>query len=88
MPDQSRPPYIKKLDNRGNLQVWIVDGSYARGNIDEEFTNFGQHYRYSYIPPNELWIDREASNNEYEFFIDHRWWSTGLWPEEYPMTRH
>ena len=65
------PPYIRKVSERGRLQVWIVDGSYIRGNIDEEFTNFGQHYRYSYIPLNELWIDREASEDETQFFIDH-----------------
>jgi hypothetical protein len=63
--------YIKKVDERGDMQVWIVDGAYIRGHIDEEFTNFGQHYRYSYIPVNEFWIDREAEHDERQFFIDH-----------------
>jgi hypothetical protein len=66
-----KPAYIEKADERGNLQVWIVDGTYIRSHIDEEFTNFGQHYRYQYIPLNELWIDREAEHDEREFFIDH-----------------
>lgn len=64
-------PYIQKLEEIGDLHVWIVDGSYIRGHIDEEFTNFGQHYRYHYIPINELWIDREAEHDEHQFFIDH-----------------
>ena len=51
--------------------MWIVDGAYIRGHIDEEFTNFGQHYRYPYIPADELWIDREAEDDERRFFIDH-----------------
>lgn len=34
-------PYLGKMDERGYLQVWIVDGSYIRENIEEEFTNFG-----------------------------------------------
>jgi hypothetical protein len=38
-----KAPYLEKDEKRGNLQVWIVDGSYVRGHIDEEFTNFGQH---------------------------------------------
>jgi hypothetical protein len=63
--------YIEKIDERGDLQVWIVDGSYVRGHVDEEFTNFGQHYRYPYIPVNELWIDREAEHDERQFFIEH-----------------
>lgn len=64
-------PYIQKIEERGDLQVWIVDGSYIRSHIDEEFTNFGQHYRYPYIPLNELWIDRATKSDEQRFFIDH-----------------
>jgi hypothetical protein len=71
MSNTPRPPYLEKADKRGDLQVWIVDGAYIRGHIDEEFTNFGQHYRYPYIPADEFWIDREAENNERRFFVDH-----------------
>ena len=56
--EQLKPPYIKRIDERDGLAVWAVDGAYIRGHIDEEFTNFGQHYRYGYIPENEFWIDR------------------------------
>jgi hypothetical protein len=71
MPSTLKPPYIGKVEERGDLQVWTVDGSYIRSHIDEEFTNFGQHYRFSYIPLNELWIDREAKADEQQFYIDH-----------------
>jgi hypothetical protein len=64
-------PYLGKIDERGNIQVWIVDGSYIRSHIDEEFTNFGQHYSFPYIPKNELWIGKETQNGEQQFFIDH-----------------
>lgn len=64
-------PYLHKDEMRGDFQVWIVDGSYVRGHIDEEFTNFGQHYRYPYIPEKEFWIDQEAEHDERAFFIDH-----------------
>jgi hypothetical protein len=64
-------PYLRKDEMRGDFQVWIVDGAYVRGHIDEEFTNFGQHYRYPYIPEKEFWIDKEAEHNEQAFFIDH-----------------
>ena len=66
-----RPPYVRQIAARGDLKVWIVDGIYIRGHMDEEFTNFGQHYRYSYIPKDELWIDRAAKQDETQFFIDH-----------------
>ena len=71
MAEQRKPPYLEKVEERGNIQVWVVDGAYIRSNSDEEFTNFGQHYRYPYIPQNEFWIDREAQNDERQFFIDH-----------------
>ena len=64
-------PYLSKSDVRGDIQIWIVDGSYIRGHIDEEFTNFGQHYRYPYIPLKEFWLDAEAEHDEHVFFIDH-----------------
>jgi uncharacterized protein YoaH (UPF0181 family) len=64
-------PYLQKDDQRGDFQVWIVDGAYLRGHVDEEFTNFGQHYRYPYIPDKEFWIDQEAEHDERQFFIDH-----------------
>jgi hypothetical protein len=71
MPASLKPAYIEKIDERGVIQIWIVDGAYIRSDIDEEFVNFGQHYRYPYIPENEFWIDREAEHDERKFFIDH-----------------
>ncbi|MHB8909817.1 MAG: hypothetical protein ACYDAA_13170 [Syntrophales bacterium] len=71
MAEPLKPPYLQKDETRGDYQVWIVDGAYVRGHIDEEFTNFGQHYRYPYIPVKELWIDKEAEHDERGFFIDH-----------------
>ena len=71
MPETLKPPYLHKDEKRGDLQVWIVDGAYIRGHIDEEFTNFGHHYRCPYIPEMELWIDQEAQHDERPFFIEH-----------------
>jgi hypothetical protein len=66
-----KPPYLKKIDTRGDIAIWAVDGAYVRGHIDEEFTNFGQHYRYKYIPDGEFWIDQGTKSDEWKFFIDH-----------------
>jgi hypothetical protein len=71
MKKKTTPPYMTMVEERGNLKVWVVDGSYVRGHIDEEFTNFGQHFRFAYIPENELWLDQEAEHDERQFFIDH-----------------
>lgn len=71
MAEQLKPPYVKKVDERGGLVIWAVDGAYIRGHRDEEFSNFGQHYRYNYIPENEFWIDLGTKSNEWRFFITH-----------------
>jgi hypothetical protein len=36
-----------------------------------EFTNFGQHYVFDFIPPTELWLDKENQPDEQHFFVDH-----------------
>jgi hypothetical protein len=71
MKEPAKAPYVTHIDQRGELNIWVVDGSYIRGHIDEEFTNFGQHYRYSYIPKNEFWLDQEAEHDERRLFIEH-----------------
>lgn len=64
-------PYLKKLETLDDIVVWEVDGEYIRDNINREFTNFGQHYRFTFIPTHEFWLDKEHAPNEKKFFIDH-----------------
>ena len=71
MPEQLKLPYVKKVEDKEGLSIWAVDGPYIRGHVDEEFTNFGQHYRYKYIPENEFWIDQGTRSDEWRFFVDH-----------------
>ncbi len=71
MEDTLKPPYLKKVGQRGYITIWIVDGTYVRTHLDEEFTNFGHHYSFKCIPENEFWLDKEAKEDERKFFIDH-----------------
>ena len=71
MKEKLKPPYIEKVSHRGKITIWIVDGTYVRTHLDEEFTNYGQHYAFECIPKDEFWLDKEASNDERRFFIDH-----------------
>ena len=63
--------YLKKIGRHGPLTAWLVNGGLIRANLAKEFTNFGQHFRFSIIPEYELWIDNEAVQNERDFFVDH-----------------
>jgi len=64
-------PYIKKYKRTIGADVYFVDGEFVRSNIDKEFTNFGQHYRFPFIPQNEFWIDGEKKTGETDFFVGH-----------------
>jgi hypothetical protein len=64
-----RKPYIKKFGYISGFTVWIVNGEYIRDNIDVGFVNYGQHYRYKFIPKNEFWIDREKIPGEAHFYL-------------------
>jgi hypothetical protein len=64
-------PYLRFIGHRGKIKIYLVDGGYVRTNLDEEFTNFGQHYRFNCIPEYEFWLENEAAPDERRFFIDH-----------------
>ncbi len=66
-----RLPYVKKIGQRRTISIWQVDGSYVRTHIDEEFTNYGQHFSYRYIPKEEFWLDQGIGEEEVKFFIKH-----------------
>jgi hypothetical protein len=66
-----RHPRTKYLGTRNGLTAWLVDGSWVRKNIDEEFSNFGHHYTYDEIPKGELWLDAECDPDERKFYLGH-----------------
>ena len=64
-------PRLEEIGQWGDITAWKVDGSIVRSYYDEDFTNFGQHYRFDFIPENEFWLDSEAGDDEHLFYIDH-----------------
>ena len=71
-PEAQRPlPYVRRLEERGHLGIWIVDGDYVRKNVDEEFSNFGHHWTIEEIPENEVWLDEESHPDGQRFCLGH-----------------
>jgi hypothetical protein len=62
---------IKKIEEIGKIKVYLVDGEQVRDTLDTDFTNFGQHYRFDFIPKDEFWIDHEEDEDEVDFYIEH-----------------
>lgn len=59
---------VKEIDG---IKIYQVDGEYVRDHLNLEFTNFGQHYRFPFIPSHEIWLDKEYGRGEREPFIAH-----------------
>lgn len=60
----------EEYEKRGPVTAYIVDGEYIRKNIDEEFSNFAQHFDKQYVPESEIWLDKENVPNEYPYTLD------------------
>src|SRR3989344_2444457 len=76
--DKDKNIYLKKIDKIGNYEVWLVDGSYVRKVINENFVEFDHHFNHSFVPKNEFWIDEQTNHNEWRFFIDRMFLEQGL----------
>lgn len=65
--DQGEPSFRKKLlfaDARANVMVWLVDGEYVRNHLNIEYVEGGHHYRYDFIPENEVWLEETLDKRE------------------------
>jgi hypothetical protein len=71
--ERVKSSYLKERIDKystGTVQVYFVDGSYVRDNIDLNFTQGGHHYVYDWIPDTEIWLD-SSNRNEYQFILLH-----------------
>jgi hypothetical protein len=69
-----RRPYLKPLPPIGRgVACYLVDGRWVRDRYDVEFTNGAHHLTRPYVPPDEVWIDREAPGaGELRFLLRHQ----------------
>jgi hypothetical protein len=61
--------YRVPLGERGGISVWIVDGYKVRATIFPDFGFSGNDLVYRFIPPKEIWIDGQVSEEETEYSI-------------------
>ena len=61
---------LKETSPFEDNKVFIVDGHYLRDNVAIEFTNFAYHEIRPYVPPGEIWIDRENNHREFQLFLE------------------
>jgi hypothetical protein len=71
--DHNKDPYLKKIDQIGPHEIWLVDGGWVRQHKEIEFTNYAQGRDPQFrgkIPMNEFWIEIGSDPSEFPFFLD------------------
>ncbi len=63
-----RKPYVRKFLEISGFKVWLVDGRYIRNHIEVDFSNYGHHRLFRFIPKDEFWIDKERVPGEEKFY--------------------
>lgn len=62
---------LKLLQVSDGVKVFLVDGELVRDRLTIEYTMGGHHYRYPFIPENEVWIDNGMDRDDIEATIKH-----------------
>jgi hypothetical protein len=63
---------IKKIEiEKIPITIWRVNGNGIRNSGKMEFSNFGQHFHFPWIPKNEFYIDQENTTDDTDFYIQH-----------------
>ncbi|OGC38145.1 hypothetical protein A2V54_03080 [candidate division WWE3 bacterium RBG_19FT_COMBO_53_11] len=60
----SRRYRVQKIARLSGVNVWLVDGTGIRRDVDVDFTMGGHAYRYLYIPPNEIWVESSLAEGD------------------------
>ena len=63
--------HLKLIRAENGVKIFLVDGKLVRDRLTIEFTMGGHHYRYPFIPKDEIWIDDGVNENEIEATIKH-----------------
>jgi hypothetical protein len=77
-----RSVYKLKYRSENGVKMFIVDGKKVRENYHMDFLVGGHHYRYDFIPEDEVWIDDAMNDDEIEPTIFHELTERSLMKEK------
>lgn len=63
--------YVRKYVTFGPITVWLVNGEAVRDRYYVPFIEGGNHGRYDWIPPNEVWLEYTMHPTELPFILIH-----------------
>jgi hypothetical protein len=65
-----------KMTCEHGLRVFLVDGKHVRDEMDSAFVQGGNEFRYSFVPPDELWLDWHMPKAEWPYVLFHECYET------------
>jgi len=70
---QDKKYKIARLDDIGDVGVFLVDGRKIRDDCHIDFTEGGHDLVYNWIPEKEIWIDNDVSPEERAYILAHEY---------------
>jgi len=71
-PDMHKVEWLPYSRFQGSpIKVYKVDGQWVRENLDADFTMGGHWLVYSYVPKNQVWIERMRNPEEDKYNLGH-----------------
>ena len=71
-PEMHKAEWTQYSNYQGSpIKVYKVDGKWVRENLDPDFTAGGHNEVYTYIPKNQVWIERMRNPEEDETSLAH-----------------
>jgi len=62
---------MKTIGKIGKVKIVLVDGTKIRNNTAVNFVFGGSDMAYSFIPKNQIWIEKSIPKNERKFILIH-----------------
>jgi hypothetical protein len=62
---------VKIIGKIGKVKIVLVDGTKVRNNTAVNFVFGGSDMSYSFIPKNQIWIEKSVPKNERKFILMH-----------------
>jgi hypothetical protein len=64
-------------ETTNDVLVYLVDGEEIRNTYDDDYTEGGHHFRWDFIPKDEIWIERMRDPSEHRFNLFHELYERG-----------
>lgn len=62
-----------KESNKDNVKIYLVNGEYVRDFYKTDYVEGGHGYVYSWIPKDEIWVDKSIGSKEIPVIILHEY---------------